>query len=318
MPEVDIDGLCKEGRQFFRQGKYPLAIQAFEKALKANPDLPDVHDAVATAYFATKNYDKAVEHFTRVTQLKPMDAKPLINLGAVYNRKEEFQKAADILKKAITRDGKAIEAYYNMGIAYRGLGQVAMAINSYKEALRINPRMLDAIQNLANCLLEQGNHKAAVEQYKKALELNPDFERAQRGLKRAEEAQQSAAAKFSPFGRLVNEAALKQTPSQESAQIRYRNLSGEQKTNDRQVLRRLMIEMNTAADELHSHLLNELEDSIVQLNRAVQSGQRDTGKQLFSSYETFQEAFREFTTLQNTVQKLEKQLQLHESSMKES
>ena len=309
---ADLESLCKEGRQFFRARDYQRAITAFEKAVALDPDQADVHDAVATAYFALKNYDKAIEHFRRTSQLRPIDPKPLINLGAVFNRKEDYHKAADVLKKAISRDGKAIEAYYNLGIAYRGLNQPAMAANSYKEALRINPRMLDALQNLGNTYLEMNNIKAAIEQYKKALEVNPDFERAQRGLKRAEEAQNQAKATFSPFGRLVSEPTLKQPKTETAA----KKLSAEEHIADRQFLRRSMIEIQATTQQLFEHLRDSLHDDTVQLNRGVQMSQRQVNKLVFSASEQFQASVQKFQMLRKDLRKLFKDLQAHEDSLK--
>lgn len=309
---VDLDTLFKEGRQFFRQGKYAEAIQAFEQALKADPDQAEIHDAIATAHFVLKQYDKAIEHFTRVTQLKPMDAKAYINLGAVFNRKEDFQKAADILKKAMSRDGKAVEAYYNIGIAYRGLKQPAMAINSYKEALKINPRMLDAMQNLGNTYLEMNNPKAAIEQYKKALEIDPDFERAKRGLARAEELENKQKTEFNPFGRLVDTNAIKQA----KVDVRLKKLSPEERVNDRQVVRRIMIETQALSQQLFEHLRDKLLEELMQLNRGVQLSQREVHKTLFDSKEEFAEADQKFVDLRTQLQRVVKELQSHETALK--
>ena len=313
MAAADFESLYREGRHLFRQGKYQQAIQFFDKTLTLDPDRADVHDALATAYFILKQYDSAIEHFTRVTQLHPMEAKPLINLGAVYNRQEEFQKAADILKKAISRDGKAVEAYYNLGIAYRGLNQLPMAVNSYKEALRINPRMLDAMQNLGNIQLEMNNPKAAIEQYKKALEIKPDFERAQRGMARAEEAQKLAKANFNPFGRLVTETTLKQT----KPETRARNLTRDGKINDSQVLRRLMIEMQATGQQLFEHLKEDLDENLAQLNRGVQISQREVHKILFKSNDDFQASFHRFSELRTELRRLTQELNAHEADMQE-
>lgn len=314
MAAADLESLCKEGRQFFRQGKYKLSIEAFNQAMKLDPDRVDVHEALATASFILKDYDAAIEHFMRVSQLRPMDAKSLINLGAVYNRKGEFQKGADVLKKALTRDKQSVEAYYNLGIAYRGLKQLPMAANSYKEALRLNPRMLDAMQNLGNVLLEMNNPKGAIEQYKKALEINPDFERAQRGLTRAEEVQNAAKANFNPFGRLVAEAP---PPKQGATTIAARKLSAEERVNDRQVLRRISIELKGACELLFEHLRDEMEDDVTQLNRGVQTSTREVSKLLFSANEDFQAAFQRFKELRSEVKRLTAALAAHEATVKE-
>jgi tetratricopeptide (TPR) repeat protein len=313
MPAADLESLCKEGRRCFREGKYRQAISSFEQALTLDVDRVEVHDGLATSYFVMKQYDLAAKHFSRASQLRPMDPKPLINWGAVLNRQSEFQKAADVLKKALTRDGKAVEAYYNLGIAYRGLNQMAMAVNSYKEALKINPRMLDAMQNLGNVYLEMGNSKGAVDQFKKALEINPDFERAQRGLQRAEGALAAAKAQISPFGRLVNEASLNQTKVDSHA----RRLNSEERVSDRQTLRRLMIEMQAAGEEFVEYLRDDLEVDLAQLNRGVQSSQQVVSQLVFTANDKFQATFKRFTELRGRLQRLMKDLQRHEEGLQQ-
>lgn len=311
---VDLEGLCKEGRQLFRQGKHAESIQVLEQVLKSDPDRADVHEAIATAHFILKQYDQAVEHFTRVMQLKPMDAKAYINLGAVFNRKEEFQKAADVLKRAVSRDGKAVEAYYNLGIAYRGLKQPAMAVNSYKEAIKLNPRMLDAMQNLGNTYLEMNNYKAAIEQYKKALEIDPDFERAKRGLARAEEAENQAKANFNPFGRLVEQNPVKQA----KMDVRLKKLTPEERVGDRQFIRRLTIEVQAASQQLFEHLRDILEEELMQLNRGMQMSQREVHKSVFGTIERFQAAVQKFQSLRTQLQQSAKTLAAHETAMRDS
>jgi tetratricopeptide (TPR) repeat protein len=309
---ADLESLCKEGRQLFRQGKHAEAIRVFEQALTIDPDQFEIHDAIATAHFVLKQYDQAIEHFTRMTQLKPMNAKAYINLGAVYNRKEEFQKAADILKKAISRDGKAVEAYYNLGIAYRGTKQPAMAVNAYKEALKLNPQMLDAMQNLGNSYLEMNNPKAAIEQYKRALEIDPDFERAKRGLARAEEALNQAAANFNPFGRLVEQNPVKQA----KLDVRLKKMTPEERVGDRQVVRRLLIESQAVSQQLLEHLRDTLYEELVQLNRGVQKNPREVHKSLFDTIDSFQKSVQKFQDLRIQLQRLAKDLRAHEATLK--
>ena len=311
---ADLESLCTAGRQLFRQGKHAESIKVFLDALQADPDRADVHDAVATAYFIVKQYDKAIEHFTRVTQLRPKDAKAYVNLGAVHNRKEEFPKAADLLKKAVTRDGKSVEAYYNLGIAYRGLKQPAMAINSYKEAIKINPRMLDAMQNLGNTYLEMNNLKGAIEQYKKALEINPDFERAQRGLARAEEAQNQAKANFNPFGRLVDLNPVKQA----KVDARLKRMEPEERVADRQFIRRAMIESQGICQQMFEHLRDTLEEDLTQINRGVQISQKEVHKSIFAAKDKFQASCQKFQDLRSQMQRLSKNLHDYEAGLKES
>jgi tetratricopeptide (TPR) repeat protein len=309
---ADLESLCREGRQLFRQGKHARSIQVFQEALKLDPDRADVHEAIATAAFVLKQYDLAITHFTRATQLRPMDAKPYINLGAVHNRRGDYQAAAEALKKAISRDGKSVEAYYNLGIAYRGLHQPAMAVNAYKEALRINPRMLDAMLNLGNLYLEMNNPKYAIEQYRKALEINPDFAKAKQGLARAEDMQAQAKQNFSPFGRLVDTKAIEQAADK----IKFKKMTPEERIGDRQTVRRLMIEAQALAQQLLEHARDVLENDVMQLNRSVQLSQRSVHKFLYEANENFQASCKKFEELRAELLRVTNAADAHESSLK--
>ena len=111
-----------------------------QKALALDERAIPVHEGLAAAYFLKQDYEKAADHFKKVTLLDPRQAKAVVNLGAVYNRMKDYNKAVTILRKAVQKDKSSGEAHYNLGLAYRGLNQLSMAVSAYKEAVRVAPR----------------------------------------------------------------------------------------------------------------------------------------------------------------------------------
>src|SRR5260370_6474563 len=187
-----IDNLCQKARQTVAQGNYEQARQFYLQALGLRSDMPDVHYGLATVCFLLNDLPSAAYHFKEVTRLDPLRAGAYINLGAVYNRLEQFDDAIPVLRRGIQLDNHRGEGYYNLGLVHRRKGQIDLAIEAYREATRVNPRMADAHYNLANLYLEKEKYNLAVAHYRKTLELRPNWDKAEHGLAQAVAAQAAA------------------------------------------------------------------------------------------------------------------------------
>jgi tetratricopeptide (TPR) repeat protein len=186
MAKENPDTLCQKAQQAVAQGKNELARQFFQQALGLVSDDPDIHYGMATVCFLLDDLSTSAYHFKEVTRLDPQRAGAFINLGAVYNRLEQYDDAIPFLRRGIQLDMNRAEGYYNLGLVYRRKGQPEMAVQAYREAVRVNPRMADAHFNIANIYLESGQYRAALGHYRQSLEIRPNWEKAFRGLKQAE------------------------------------------------------------------------------------------------------------------------------------
>ena len=310
MPALsESDQLCEAARQQLKQRNAAGALELYLKAVDKEERSILAREGVATAAFLLQQYEVAIEHFKRVTVLDPRRAQPLVNLGAVYNKVKDYPNAIKYLRQAVTRDRKCAEAYYNLGIAHKGLNQLPMAINAYKEAIRINPEMVEAYQNLGNIYLDMKNNSQASVQFRRALDLRPDFERAKRGLERADEAKATAKSSVNPFGRLVNldEAAKN---SQISA---YKSLSPGERFQDRTRLHELSRELEDSVTKLLQHAKTDLEHALSGLSQAFQSEDRHA---IIRQYDDFGQAKIKYEELSANLLQLTGQLREHESAHK--
>jgi tetratricopeptide (TPR) repeat protein len=191
MTAENLEVLCQRARQAIAGGQIEQARQLYLQALASRSDAPDVHYGLATACFLLNDLDSAAYHFKEVTRLDPLRPGAYINLGAVYNRLEEFEEAVQTLRRGIQLDPHRAEGYYNLGLVYRNMGQPKLAIQAYLEAVRLDPRMVDAHYNLGNLYLDMGNYPLATSHYKKALQLRPNWDKALHGLSQASGAQKA-------------------------------------------------------------------------------------------------------------------------------
>ena len=194
MAKETVDNLCLQAQQAISVGDHEMARNFYRQAIGLRSDNPDVHYGMATVCFLMNDLPSSAFHFKEVTRLDPLRAGAYINLGAVYNRLEQFDDAVAALRRGIQLDLNRAEGYYNLGLVYRRQEQNDLAIQAYREAVRVNPRMADAHYNIANIHYEKDQYALAVAHYKQALEIRPRWEKALRGLSAAQEAIGGAAA----------------------------------------------------------------------------------------------------------------------------
>ena len=104
----DVDALCQEAKSCLRQSRLDEAKALFARVLDVDEEHAESHEGMAAVCFHEKDYPAAIEHFERLAILRPLDARPLINLGAVYNRQKEFDKAVAVLRKG-SRQGRSFQ-----------------------------------------------------------------------------------------------------------------------------------------------------------------------------------------------------------------
>ncbi|MEI8017526.1 MAG: tetratricopeptide repeat protein [Schlesneria sp.] len=307
MSKVNVDALCKLADSCLEMDQVKQAKELYEKAIAAEVDSADAHQGLAIIASLEKDYPTAAAHFQKLTLLQPMEGRHLTNLGAIHNFMGEFTKAAEVLRKAITKDKRSAEAYYNLGIAQRKLNQSQMAMSAYREAIRLNPKMAEAYQNLANLYVESANIPMAILNFKKAIESQPDLEKAHLGLRKAEAASNQPKKDFNPFGPLV------QTQSQQvtSPVTMARELSDAERYDDRQEVKHLADEIERLSKEGLEFLRKTLEPAILELQRTMAEGSK-AHVPLVDVAEVYQTATNQWVEHRKSVKRKVLELRAHE------
>jgi tetratricopeptide (TPR) repeat protein len=310
----EFTALCENARQLLRAGSFQKAIALFEQARQIDDFQIELFESLGTACFLLGDYEAAIGHFRRIIDLAPRHAAAFVNLGAVYNRLGDYPKAIETLRRGIQVDKNSAEGYYNLGIAHRRLKQNALAVPAYREAIRLAPDMVDAYQNLGNCYLDLGNHQQAVASFKKALELKPGFERATRGLERAEEATQAAKTSTNPFGRLVGSRPPDAEDAASAPAISQRVLSLAERLVDRHELEQLLAAVQESSKQLLQHVHLKLDPGIRELNRAVVEHSGDPVP-LRAAHKKFRPCIETFEALTRELKSAVDELRAHEAQM---
>jgi tetratricopeptide (TPR) repeat protein len=309
-----VDDLCRRARAHLKAGEAREALALFEEARLLNDLDPDIHEGIAEAHCRLKEFEPAARHFDAVTRLDPRRSASWINLGAVYNRLGNHQKAAEVLRRGVQVNRKSCIGFYNLGIAYRHLKQWSLAIPAYREAIRLDPKMADAYLNLGNVYLEMGNLPQAAAQFRKALEISPDLERARRGLEKADDKLRAARSAESPFGRLVNPDSVGGT----DVVAPGRELSDSERQHDRAELFEMLTQTETDLKELLDCLGDKLDPAVRTLNRLLTHGEspHGVGQTKSEALESYRQALAAFEPRLLQFRRILKQQRDHEARLK--
>lgn len=129
----------------------------------------------ADAELEKKNYEKAVEFYTKAIKLNPKDANIYNNRGWSYFLMKDYDKAILDFKTALTLDSTLSMSYNNLGNSYSRKENFGEAIEAYENAIKFEPNDDLAYQNLAELFVMANKYEKALITIRKALPLPLDI-----------------------------------------------------------------------------------------------------------------------------------------------
>lgn len=168
------------GISYLRQGDIPLAKEKLDRALKENPDNPQVHSARAMLFDRMGEPAQADTEYKEALRLAPHD--PDVNNNyAVYlcqtgRASDGVKRFEEVARNALYRTPWV--AYTNAGVCLRSAKRNPEAIRDFKQALSIRPNFAEAAYQLGDLELQQGNlsdARAQVDSYLGSFEETPDL-----------------------------------------------------------------------------------------------------------------------------------------------
>jgi len=175
----DANLALAEGNKFLDTGETDKAIDAFNQAVKLNPDLAEAWFKLGIAFALVEKRDETLEKTE--TEEASADKKP-----TKPNSEKAFERAVAAYKKIIGANDQDHAAYFNLGRAYNKLNEDEDAAKALKQAVKLNPEDTEYQTELGAILIKLAQYHDAVGPLKKAVELDPENIRAQELLEDAE------------------------------------------------------------------------------------------------------------------------------------
>jgi type IV pilus assembly protein PilF len=168
------------GISYLRQGDIPLAKEKLDRAMRENPDNPELHSARAMLFDRMHEPAQADAEFKTALRLAPHDPN-VSNNYAVYlcqtgRTTDGVHRFEEVARNALYRTPWV--AYTNAGVCLRTAQRNAEAIRNFQQALQIRPNFAEAAYQLGDLQFQDGKlteARAQVDTYLGAFEETPDL-----------------------------------------------------------------------------------------------------------------------------------------------
>lgn len=172
---IILDGLSEDTENNDLKGLFQIAFERL--ALVINSEKPKAASFynLGLIYSRTGELDRAILSYRRALEIDPRSVDSIFNLANLYKRLGLKGDAEALYKKALDVSPKKIESYINLGNLYWSDGKSDLARETYEKALKIdshNPKVyyhLGIIEDLS------GNKGKALKLYESAVKIDPKF-----------------------------------------------------------------------------------------------------------------------------------------------
>ncbi|MGN6618233.1 MAG: tetratricopeptide repeat protein [Ilyomonas sp.] len=159
------------------------AIRFFEKAIELDGSIKSAYTELAKLYKKKNDFNKANEVLLTCILKLGEDAKIYNSIGVNYYTMAEDEKAVEFYKKAIALDEGFADAYFNLGLSYKMLNDYDNAINNFSKAIELNNNDFEAYSYLGEVYEKKGDTQKAKEFYSASIKIKPDYTVATEKLK---------------------------------------------------------------------------------------------------------------------------------------
>lgn len=149
----------------YNKRQFKDAEVAFIKAIEIDPSYGEAYANLGALYAKFKEYDKAIKLYQECIKIKPKYAGAYTNLGNALNKTGRHEEAVYFHKTAISLDSNSANHFSNCASAYKNLGRFNLAKEYYKRAIALDANHVNAHFDLATVLLQTGEYALGWQEY---------------------------------------------------------------------------------------------------------------------------------------------------------
>jgi tetratricopeptide (TPR) repeat protein len=203
------DYYFQAAREYTAAGNAPAAIQVIETGKRVFARSPQLELMLGVAYYATQQYQQAVDAFLRTIHLDSTVEQPYIFIArSMDHTPSRMPEILDVFKALAQRAPDNYMSGYLYGKALLIQGEDEQAEALLRKSVSLNDRYWESRLELGKALEQEGDLEAAARELRKSIELNPKSATAHFRLGRVYDRlgkPNEARAEYAIQGRLIDE-----------------------------------------------------------------------------------------------------------------
>ena len=149
-------------------------IKYLEQVLKQDPESDQLLVELGWLYYRTGDYQKANQALTRAVSVNKLNPAAHFNLGLVYRETGLLEKAVQEFQRTLELDPDSRYAYFELGKVYFSQEKWDQAAGQFRYAAEKDPAGADNYYWLGQAFERMGKNEEARAAYLRVLEMVPD------------------------------------------------------------------------------------------------------------------------------------------------
>ena len=142
---------------------------------RENPKgLANAFNSRGNAYWAKKEFDRAVTDYDQAIKLNPTDAVFFSNRGGVLVAKGDVDRGITDFDQALRINPNLMRALLDRGNAFRGKGLYDRAIADYDQAIKLEPKNVLLFNTRGNTYYTKKDYERAIADFEASIQINPN------------------------------------------------------------------------------------------------------------------------------------------------
>lgn len=188
-----VDQLVDQAKSLLAHKRYDEAIPILTAADRLDPNSPEVHFYLGSAFYHKQDMERAIEQYMLVLQLSPQTHEAIFNIGSCYEHLHQFDQAISWYDRYLR---EAPDAPDKTDVR-RNIEEIKKSIEVHKlfqqshdllerkrpldarflleQAAALEPKSPEIHYNLGMAYHNTGNLARAIEEFQNALQLKPDM-----------------------------------------------------------------------------------------------------------------------------------------------
>lgn len=165
-----------EGIKALEGEKYDAAVQAFTKAVEADPKDYYAHFHLALSLSMVNRDVDAIAEYRKALELKPGLYEAELNAGILLVRVKNPGEAVTLLERAVAQKPKEPRPRYYLAEALLAVGDDVRAEEHFKSAIELGTKTAAVQLGLAHAIVRQNKLDEAAPHFREAARLDPSYQ----------------------------------------------------------------------------------------------------------------------------------------------
>lgn len=163
----------QNGERAYLQKNYQEALDYFIKQMDIEATSSCLN-YIGCCYLGLEEYLLAIQTFNEVIAAEPNWEQPVVNLGRVYLKVQQFQKAFMYLDQGLKMNDQNPDSLFYMGVYYLSSHNYERAIKNFSQSIQIDEKQSEPHLNLGLCYFRKSIYSLAIQEFERSYQIEPN------------------------------------------------------------------------------------------------------------------------------------------------